>query len=228
MSIAAVVLAAGASSRLGQPKQLLLDMYGELLVHKVARDAFEAGCRPVCVVVGAHATGVRDAVSDLDVLVVDNAHWSEGLSTSIRCGVAAAVESNPLPPGRMGDVGSVYTEAEGRTVLHVNTQLTSVGGVSGVLLVTCDMPSVGPAHIQLLMSEFNDASPRVASSYGDTWGIPAIFPAADFAQLQALEGDKGAKSVLRERGASLVPLDGGTFDLDTLEDVTRWRSTSWR
>ncbi|MEP6836196.1 MAG: NTP transferase domain-containing protein, partial [Gemmatimonas sp.] len=61
MSVAAIVLAAGASSRLGQPKQLLLDTFGEILVHRVSRDAYEAGCRPVCVVVGAHAAGVRAA-----------------------------------------------------------------------------------------------------------------------------------------------------------------------
>ena len=218
MSIAAVVLAAGASSRLGQPKQLLLETHGEVLVHKVARDAFEAGCRPVCVVVGAHASGVRAAVADLDVIVVENTRWAEGLSTSIRCGVAATVESNPLPPGRIADVGNVYTEAVGRTACNVKTQLTSFGGVDGVLLVTCDMPSVGPEHIQLLMNEFDNGSSHVASSYGDTWGIPAIFPAVDFAELQALEGDRGAKSILMARSASLVPLDGGTFDLDTPED----------
>ena len=227
MSIAAVVLAAGASSRLGQPKQLLLDMYGELLVHKVARDAYEAGCRPVCVVVGAHASGVRAAIANLDVLVVENAHWAEGLSTSIRCGIAAAVESNPLASGRIEDVGNLCTDAESQTVLNVRTQLTSFDGVDGVLLLTCDMPSVGPAHIQLLMNAFNDGSPHVASSYGDTWGVPAIFPAADLGELQALEGDKGAKGFLRERGAALVPLEGGTFDLDTPEDVMRWRAASW-
>ena len=228
MSVAAVVLAAGASSRLGQPKQLLLDMHGEPLVHKVARDAFEAGCRPVCVVVGAHAIGVRAAVSDLDVLVVQNLVWPEGLSTSIRCGVTAVVESNPLPAGRNEVVGKIHTDAEGQTSLNVNTQLTSFGSVDGVLLLTCDMPSVGPAHIHKLISEFNNASSHVASSYGDTWGIPAIFPAADFAELQALEGDKGGKSILMSRGASLVTLEGGTFDLDTLEDVARWRLSSRR
>lgn len=194
MSVAAVVLAAGASSRLGQPKQLLVDMYGEVLVHKVAGDAFGAGCQPVCVIVGANASKVRAAVADLEVLVVENPHWSEGLSTSIRCGVAAVVKS----------------------------------GCEGVLLLTCDMPSVGSAHIQLLMNEFNGASPHVASSYGDTWGIPAIFPAADFMALEALQGDKGAKAILMARNALLIPLAGGTFDLDTPEDVANWRSASWR
>lgn len=221
-----MVLAAGASSRLGQPKQLLLDLYGEVLVHKVARDALEAGCRPVCVVVGAHAGGVRAAVSDLDVLVVENFDWPDGLSTSIRCGLSAVVDSNPPPSGRTEDVSNVYTDASGTTFCNVRTQLTAFGGVDGVLLVTCDMPSVGPAHIQLLMSEFNDASPRVASSYGDTWGIPAIFPAVDFAELQTLEGDKGAKNILSQRGSSLIPLEGGTFDLDTPTDVAKWRAAA--
>lgn len=228
MSIAAVVLAAGASSRLGEPKQLLLDHNGEALVHKVARDAYEAGCRPVCVVIGADAARVRAAVIDLDVLIAENTQWSHGLSTSIRCGVATAVESNPLPPGQIEDVANIYDDADGPTVLRVNTQLTSLGGIDGVLLLTCDMPSVGLAHIQLLIKKFNGATTHVASSYGNTWGIPAIFPAKDFTELQSMEGDKGAKSLLTRRNAALIPLVGGTFDLDTPEDVAKWRAAGSR
>lgn len=226
MIIAAVVLAAGASSRLGEPKQLLRDQHGERLVHKVAREAMEAGCVPVCVVVGARANDVRDAVADLDVIAAENVDWSEGLSTSIRCGVAAALETNSLPAGAVEDVGRVYTDADGQTWLNTKTELTSFGGIDGVLLLTCDMPAVGRAHVQALMNEFNGANSPVASSYGNTSGIPAIFPAPDFAALQSLSGDTGAKAILKQAklGVSLVELPGGALDLDTPEDVARWRA----
>lgn len=195
MKVAAIVLAAGASSRLGEPKQLLLDHEGEALVHKVARDAYEAGCRPVYVVVGAEGARISAAVHDLNITIVENLEWSNGLSTSIRCGVAAAAHSKDR--------------------------------VEGALLLTCDMPSVGQPHIKLLLDSFNTTSRRVASSYGNTWGVPAIFPVEDFAALQSLDGDRGAKSVLvDDPSVSLLPLEGGTFDLDTHEDVKRWRASA--
>ncbi|MEP6835004.1 MAG: NTP transferase domain-containing protein, partial [Gemmatimonas sp.] len=125
-------------------------------------------------------------------------------------------------------VGNVYTDADGQTFLNVKTQLTSFGGIDGVLLLTCDMPSVGSAHIQLLMNEFLNASPHVASWYDDSVGVPTIFPAADFGALQSLEGDTGAKSILRKRNPSLIALEGGTFDLDTPEDVMKWRASIWK
>jgi molybdenum cofactor cytidylyltransferase len=80
------VLAAGGSSRLGRPKQLLL-LEGEPLVRRAARAALEAGFAPVVVVVGARAAEVRVALEGLPVEVVENAGWEEGLSSSVRLGV---------------------------------------------------------------------------------------------------------------------------------------------
>lgn len=88
MNIAAVVLAAGSSSRLGQPKQLL-EFNGEPLLHRAARAALEAGCAPVLVVLGAKAAFCRPAIADLPVQIVDNKEWKSGLASSVRCGIAA-------------------------------------------------------------------------------------------------------------------------------------------
>lgn len=90
MIIAAVVLAAGASSRLGEPKQLLLGATGETLVHEAAREALAAGAKPVIVVVGASSMLITSALFDLDVQISDNVNWQEGLASSIRCGVQVA------------------------------------------------------------------------------------------------------------------------------------------
>ena len=92
--IAAVVLAAGGSTRLGRPKQLV-PIDGEPLVRRAARAALDAGCRPVMVVIGAEADAVGAAVADLPVLRVGNPRWADGVGTSIACGVSAAAAHRP-------------------------------------------------------------------------------------------------------------------------------------
>lgn len=87
--IAAVVLAAGRSERLGRPKQLL-EIEGEALVHRAARAALGCGADETLVVTGARSDEVAHAVADLEVHVVENRAWAEGMSSSIRCGALAA------------------------------------------------------------------------------------------------------------------------------------------
>ncbi|HLH05140.1 MAG TPA: nucleotidyltransferase family protein [Bryobacteraceae bacterium] len=87
--IAAVVLAAGASTRMGQPKQLLT-FRGKTLVEHVAREALLAEFEPVVVVVGAGAEAVRAAVANLPVAIVENEQWESGMGTSISAGVRAS------------------------------------------------------------------------------------------------------------------------------------------
>jgi molybdenum cofactor cytidylyltransferase len=86
--VGAVVLAAGGSSRLGEPKQLLAFANGETLVHSAARAAREGGCKKVCVVTGASHDRVAQAVFDLRPIVIRNRNWSRGIGGSIRLGVS--------------------------------------------------------------------------------------------------------------------------------------------
>jgi molybdenum cofactor cytidylyltransferase len=90
--IAAIILAAGPSTRMGRPKQLL-EFRGETLVERAAVCALESGCRPVVVVTGAHAQEIRKALHALEVSEVQNHQWELGLSSSIRVGVAAVVRA---------------------------------------------------------------------------------------------------------------------------------------
>ncbi len=91
MSLPAIILAAGASRRLGWPKQSV-EVDGESLVHRAARAALEAGLDPVFIVLGAGAEALQPLVADLPVEIVPNRHWEEGMSSSIRVGLEA------LPP----------------------------------------------------------------------------------------------------------------------------------
>ena len=90
----AVVLAAGGSSRLGQPKQLV-EWRGETLLARTARIALEAACSPVVVVLGCESGRMQHALAGLDVLTVVNAEWPSGMASSLRTGAAAWSESSP-------------------------------------------------------------------------------------------------------------------------------------
>ncbi|OAI43270.1 hypothetical protein AYO41_02310 [Verrucomicrobia bacterium SCGC AG-212-E04] len=89
--IGAVILAAGGSARLGRPKQLLV-LDGETLLRRIARGAIDAGANPVIVVLGAVVGPCRATLEGLDVRVVENPAWREGLATSLAAGVAALGE----------------------------------------------------------------------------------------------------------------------------------------
>lgn len=88
--VAAIVLAAGGSSRLGRPKQLVV-CQGESLLRRTVKAAIEGGCAPVVVVVGSAAERIAAEIADLAVITVPNNDWQRGLGTSIRAGLQALV-----------------------------------------------------------------------------------------------------------------------------------------
>jgi molybdenum cofactor cytidylyltransferase len=85
-NVGAVILAAGGSSRFGQPKQLLI-FRGETLVRRAVRAATEAGCAPVVVVVGECGEAIRDELRETAVVIIGNPDWKHGLGSSIRYGL---------------------------------------------------------------------------------------------------------------------------------------------
>jgi molybdenum cofactor cytidylyltransferase len=82
----AVILAAGASTRMGTPKQLL-ELEAKPLVVRAVEAALASPAWPVVVVLGAHEEQIRPALARLPVLIAENAAWSEGMASSIRTGV---------------------------------------------------------------------------------------------------------------------------------------------
>lgn len=87
-AIRIAILAAGSSTRLGHPKQLL-KIRGESLIRRTARTAL-ATHLPVSIVLGSTAETIQNELQGLPVAILLNSEWQEGLASSVRCAVGYA------------------------------------------------------------------------------------------------------------------------------------------
>lgn len=188
-----VVLAAGASSRMGEPKQLLR-YEGETLLSRAVRAAIDSQCRPVIVVLGARAEALRGEVACAEAQVVVNQEWTEGMASSIRCGLRA------LEAATSGSAGAV--------VLMLCDQPFVTGKVINRLLEIYETKSS-----MLVASEYEADGEK-------TLGVPALFSRALFSELMDLRGAVGAKRVIKRYSseATFIAVPEATFDVDTPED----------
>jgi CTP:molybdopterin cytidylyltransferase MocA len=99
-TIPAIILAAGSSSRLGQPKQLL-EYNGETLLERAIRIAAESGAVPVIVVVGAHFEDILAGFPHNRAVAVHNQNWEQGIASSIHAGIHALETLTPAAPGAL-------------------------------------------------------------------------------------------------------------------------------
>ena len=189
MTTGAVILAAGSSSRMGSPKQIL-HYRGESLLRRAALAALGAGCAPVIVVTGAHAELSRRELHGLDVREAFNPHWETGMASSIRAGLEGVVNSD----------------------------------VAAAVFTLCDQPHVTAEVISALIEAHRiTGSTVVASTYGGSFGVPALFGRSLFPELATLEGAAGAKQVIQRHASNAhsIPFAGGEVDVDTPEDYAR-------
>lgn len=87
--IAALILAAGRSTRYGGSNKLLAELDGIAIVRRVAQAALASRARPVVVVTGHQQERVAEALKGLDVRLVHNRNYAKGLSTSLKTGIGA-------------------------------------------------------------------------------------------------------------------------------------------
>ena len=93
---AAIILAAGAATRMGEPKQLLPFGHTTLIQHALEQ-ATGAGFDRVAVVVGAHAAQIIDAIGGIGVEVVHNQVWETGMGSSLVAGLQHLLQSGSNP-----------------------------------------------------------------------------------------------------------------------------------
>jgi molybdenum cofactor cytidylyltransferase len=192
MPIPAIVLAAGASRRLGRPKQLVR-IEGEPLLERTFRVTRQAGAWPIFVVLGAHRDAILAAV-DLDgATVVVNEEWEQGIAASIHAGVRAVqanvydaagvlmlvCDQTRLSAEHLAALIAGFESASSQTILA-----SQYAGMAGI-------PAVFPA------SQFD----ALLALRGDT-GARALL----------------RKS---ECPVALVPFEDGEFDLDSTVDLER-------
>lgn len=188
--VPAVILAAGASTRLGRPKQLLRPslFHGLSLLEQAVQFARDAGASPVFVVLGANVEQIVHECSFDGATVLRNVDWSTGMAASLRCGISA-VEDQCV-------------------------------GCDGVLLMVCDQPKLSSAHLrQLLEAHTHQPEAIVASRYVGSSGVPAIVPRTMFPALMLLRGEQGARAIFQENGVIEIDFPGGELDIDSPEDL---------
>jgi len=126
--IAALVLAAGQSRRMGQPNKLLQELGGKPLVRHAVEAALAGPPQDVVVVTGHQEADVQAALEGLDVRFVHNADFEEGLSTSLRAGILALDDTLDAVMVCLGDMPGItpallsrmvtaYAPEEGRMIV---------------------------------------------------------------------------------------------------------------
>ena len=207
--VAAIVLAAGQSRRMGE-KNKLLQPVGQTTVLAQVLSALRGSAVSAIVVVTGHEAAQVQALVDslraelgdaIPLRCVHNPDYAAGLSTSLRVGVAA------LSAGAAAGGG--------------------VAGCDGALICLGDMPRVGPAHIEALLAAFDPSDGRelIVPTYNGQRGNPVLWSSRYFPELQQLQGDSGARSLLDRHADVLcyvpMPDDGVTIDVDTPEALKR-------
>jgi molybdenum cofactor cytidylyltransferase len=192
--VAGVVLAAGASTRFGRPKQLL-DWHGMPFVRAIAQTALTAGLDPVLVVTGSRAEEVEAALHGLPVRLVRNEAWQEGQAGSIR----AAVKS--LAP-------SVLSGAE----------------VGAAIFLLADQPQVNAPILQALVERHRlDLPPALAPLVRDARANPVLFDRVAFPDLLELRGDVGGRGLFHKYPPAYLPWHDERLllDVDTPEQYRK-------
>jgi molybdenum cofactor cytidylyltransferase len=195
--VSGVILAAGASTRMGRPKQLL-PVAGKPLLQHVLDAALASRLDEVIVVLGHRADEIEAALTlGGRARVIVNPEFAAGQVTSLRCGVAAAAPAARAVAILLGDQPSLRSEA----IDAMLDAFVAAGAGAGVRAARPVYPDAGgrPGHPVLLAREI-------------------------FCELEDLRGDQGARTLFCERrpGVVEIPVAGEPPpDVDTPEDFAR-------
>jgi len=181
-----IILAAGSSSRMGEPKQLMKFKNKTFLQH-IVEESKEANLNPVICVTGYQSDQISKALTGMNVTTVYNELWSEGMGTGISAGIKQLLLSD----------------------------------VDSVILAVSDQPYVSSGlFAKMLTLKDKSGKKIIASSYAGTLGTPVLFDKEYFNQLKSLDGNQGAKNIVKLNKSDVCPVEfeKGRIDIDTKED----------
>lgn len=208
---AAVVLAAGSSSRMGEGRhKLLLPLAGRPVLAHVLEACCASLARPIIVVLGHQASIVRDRVEQWlhlpDIVAIDNTNYREGMSTSLRLGLQRTIEYG-------------YKKCE---------------TIDSAIILLGDQPLITSRIIDaLIQTRQATGKSIVAPVYEGKRGNPVLFAADLFSELLRVTGDEGGRSVMQRHPEQIATVEVGSddaaYDVDTWEAyqqvVNIWQSS---
>jgi molybdenum cofactor cytidylyltransferase len=199
-TIAAIILAAGSSSRMGAGRHKLFLPLGErpVLIH-VLEAVLAAQTRPIILVLGHQAEQARSLLSPYlrlsDLQIVENPAYQQGMSTSLRAGLQALTGSS---------------------------EYIAQDDIGGAIILLGDQPLITTSIIDDLIATWQTGGKHiVAPLYNGKRGNPVLFSADLFPELAAVTGDEGGRRVIerhRQEIATVEVADAqASFDVDTWE-----------
>jgi molybdenum cofactor cytidylyltransferase len=196
---AAVILAAGSSSRMGGGRhKLLLPLDGRPVLAHVVDAALASQARPIVVVLGHEAGRVRAETAAylerLEIIIVENRDYWQGMSTSMRAGLGALLEG-----GYDVDSALIMLGDQPLITARVIDELINAWRVTGMLIV--------------------------APLYEGKRGGPTLFAASLFAELMEISGDEGGRRVLEKHREEVKIVEfGDVADVAASYDVDTWEA----
>lgn len=202
-----IILAAGQSSRLGQPKQLL-EIQGQPLVRHMAQLALETVPVSVSVVVPKTCPNISQSLDGLAVDLVANPTPENGMALSLSLAIDA-IKAKLTSPS---------------TALSLDP---------AVFIIGVDQVRLTPEHLQQLLSQYNLTAETLvtASQYDGVIGLPLVIRWSQLLAWQPqLSGDKGLRKLIRalpDSSYSTIDLPELAHDIDTPEQYEEARQQGW-
>jgi len=186
-------MAAGASVRMGESKQLLR-FEGETLLRRAVNAALQTKCRPVIVVLGAEVERLSEEISDLETPIVFNQAWKEGMSSSIRCGIGAL---EAITFGKAQAAILMLCDQPFVTSIVINRLLEKYHRTNAAIVAS-----------------------GYGTGNDKTRGVPALFSRPLFPALLQLRGEEGAKRIIMQHASqvSAIISPEAATDVDSPSD----------
>ncbi len=201
--IAAIILAAGQSRRMAGRHKLLADIGSQPMIAKIVDEACASDVSDVIVVTGHNAQGVREALAGRELTIVHNPDYADGISTSIKQGIAALRDiAEGMPDGVLiclGDMPAVASR-------HINRLIGAFNPLEGRSICV--------------------------PTYKGKRGNPVLWASPLLEQFATLAGDAGAKYLIAQNEELVCEVamdeDAVLVDIDTPAALDSFNARSTR